>query len=60
MDFPLGAVIPGWAEGVRLVGLGGKILLYIPQHLAFGIEGNSAIPGHSVLIFEIELIGITN
>lgn len=60
MEFPLGAVIPGWAEGVRLVGLGGKILLYIPEHLAFGVEGNSAIPGRSVLIFEIELIGITN
>ena len=59
MDFPLGAVIPGWAEGVRLIGLGGKIILYVPHHLAFGIEGNSSIPGDSVLIFEVELVGIT-
>ena len=58
-EFPLIAVIPGWTEGVPYVGIGGKILLYCPPSLAYGKDGIGPIPGDSVLIFEVELVGIT-
>jgi hypothetical protein len=58
-EFPLNAVIPAWTEGVQYVGIGGKILLYCPPSIAYGKEGIGPIPGDSVLIFEIELVGIT-
>lgn len=62
--FPLGAVIPGWVEGIQLIGAGGKIKLVLPPDLAYGeqsipgYEGNAPIPALSTLIFEVELIGI--
>ena len=58
-EFSLNAVIPGWTEGVPYVGIGGKILLYCPPSLAYGKDGIGPIPGDSVLIFEVELVGIT-
>jgi hypothetical protein len=58
-EFSLNAVIPAWTEGVQYVGIGGKILLYCPPSIAYGKEGIGPIPGDSVLIFEIELVGIT-
>jgi len=34
--FPLNGVIPGWTEGLQLVGEGGKIELLIPSRLGYG------------------------
>jgi FKBP-type peptidyl-prolyl cis-trans isomerase len=58
-EFPLNAVIPAWNEGIQYVGVGGKIILYAPPHLAYGAWRTGPIPPHSVLIFEIELVEIT-
>jgi FKBP-type peptidyl-prolyl cis-trans isomerase len=58
-EFPLNAVIPAWNEGIQYVGVGGKIILYAPPHLAYGALRTGPIPPHSVLIFEIELVEIT-
>ncbi len=58
-EFPLNAVIPAWTEGLQYIGIGGKILLYCPSTVAYGSEGIGPIPGDSLLIFEIELVGIT-
>ena len=49
----LNRVIPGWTEGLQLVGEGGQIELYIPAELAYGENGNQAIEPNSVLVFEI-------
>ena len=56
--FPLNGVIPGWTEGVQLMPVGSTFNLYIPSNLGYGPRGQGPIPGHSVLIFKIELIGI--
>ena len=57
-EFPLRGVIPGWKEALQLMKVGSKYKLYIPSKLGYGPHGNSKIPGNSVLIFEVELLGI--
>ena len=54
INFVLNRVIPGWTEGMQLIGEGGKIQLYIPSELAYGEQGNQAIGPNSTLIFDVE------
>lgn len=57
--FPLNRVIPGWTEGVQLMKEGAKYIFFIPSDLAYCPQGvPGAIPPHSTLIFEIELIKV--
>ncbi len=56
--FGVNEVIPGWTEGIKLMPVGSKWELVIPSALGYGAQGNQAIPGNSVLIFEVELLGI--
>ena len=57
--FPLNRVIPGWTEGVQLMKEGAKYTFFIPSDLAYGPQGiPNAIPPHSTLIFEVELIKV--
>ncbi|HIY48170.1 MAG TPA: FKBP-type peptidyl-prolyl cis-trans isomerase [Candidatus Alistipes faecigallinarum] len=58
-EFPLNGVIPGWAEGLQLVGKGGKIMLWIPASLAYGPTGRGAAIGpNEALEFEVELVDV--
>ena len=58
MEFPVGAVIPGWTEGLQLMDEGSKYMFYIPYNLAYGENPVGDIPPGSTLIFEVELIQI--
>lgn len=59
ISFPLNQVIKGWTEGLQLMAIGSKYHFVIPWDLAYGAQGRpGAIPGHSVLQFEVELIAI--
>lgn len=57
--FAVNRVIKGWTEGLKLVGEGGKIRLWIPSELAYGRRGQGgAIQANEPLEFEIDLIEI--
>ena len=58
MEFPVGAVIPGWTEGLQLMDEGSKYMLYIPYNLGYGENPVGDIPPGSTLTFEVELIEI--
>lgn len=64
LHFTLGGeqIIPGWEEGILTMNVGSKRQLVIPPELAFGDEGagNGLIPPNATLIYEVELIGISN
>lgn len=57
LEFPIGAVIPGWTEMLKLMKVGEKVIAWIPSDLAYGPQARGAqIPGNSTLVFEMELI----
>ncbi|WP_418991504.1 FKBP-type peptidyl-prolyl cis-trans isomerase N-terminal domain-containing protein [Alistipes sp.] len=60
VEFPLNRVIPGWTEGMQLVGKGGTITLWIPSDMAYGSRGAGRNIGpNEALEFEVELIDVT-
>lgn len=60
-EFMVSRVVPGFAEGLRLMKTGGKIKLYIPSALGYGnapARPGSIIEPGSTLIFEVELLEV--
>jgi FKBP-type peptidyl-prolyl cis-trans isomerase FkpA len=60
IEFPLNRVIPGWTEGMQLVGEGGMIELWIPSDLGYGKRGTPGgpIPPDATLHFLVELLDV--
>ncbi len=56
--FPLANVIKGWTEGVALMPVGSEYRLTIPAKLAYDDQEVGSIPAGSVLVFDVELLGI--
>jgi FKBP-type peptidyl-prolyl cis-trans isomerase FkpA len=55
--FPLQRLIPGWQIGMPLCKVGGKIRLFIPSPLAYGIRNlNAIITPNATLVFDIEVL----
>lgn len=48
-------VIPGFSEGLQLIGEGGHIKLFIPGNLAYGPRNMGTIKPNSTLLFDIEV-----
>ena len=57
-SFPVGGVIAGWTEALKLMPVGSKWQLFIPSDLAYGDQGQRGIPPASTLLFDIELLSI--
>jgi cyclophilin family peptidyl-prolyl cis-trans isomerase len=51
-------LIPGFTEGIALVGPKGKVKLYIPYFLAYGERSAGKIPANSDLVFDLEILSI--
>lgn len=63
LKFVLGqrAMIPGFEDAVKQIGLGGKVKAYIPSSLAWGAQGSAPlIKPFDTVIFEIELIEVAD
>ena len=56
--FRLDQVIKGWTEGLKLMPVGSKYKLYVPQELGYGAVDQGKIKPYSTLIFEVELLSI--
>ncbi|MCT8002036.1 FKBP-type peptidyl-prolyl cis-trans isomerase [Sphingomonas sanguinis] len=53
---PVGGVIPGFSEGLQLIGRGGVVRLCVPSALGYGAQASGPIPANSDLIFQIEML----
>ncbi|MBE2211624.1 MAG: FKBP-type peptidyl-prolyl cis-trans isomerase [Xanthomonadaceae bacterium] len=57
---PLDRVIPGWAEGIRLMPVGSKYKFWIPSNLGYGeqVPPGAPFPPNATLVFDVELVDI--
>jgi FKBP-type peptidyl-prolyl cis-trans isomerase FklB len=58
VEFAVTGVISGWVEALQLMSVGDKWKLTIPPAIAYGARAKGDIPANSVLVFEVELLGI--
>jgi FKBP-type peptidyl-prolyl cis-trans isomerase FklB len=56
--FGVNQVIPGWTEALQLMKPGAKYQLWIPPKLAYDLNSPPQIPPGSLLVFDVELVGI--
>ncbi len=60
IEFGLDNLIKGWQEGIPGMKPGGVRRLKIPPELAYGDKAKAKIPAKSTLVFEIELLGVSD
>ena len=53
-----GGSIPGFEDGLRNFGKGGKGTIYIPSTLGYGSSGSGKIEPNSNLIFDVEILDV--
>ncbi|MFY0653627.1 MAG: FKBP-type peptidyl-prolyl cis-trans isomerase [Cyclobacteriaceae bacterium] len=55
-NFGIGAVVPGFDEGVLRIGDGGKGTIIVPSYLAYGASGYGDIAPNEILVFDMEVL----
>ena len=62
---PVGRMIPGFSEGLQLMNAGAKYRFWIAPELGYGPQampdprtGKVVIPANSLLVFDVEMLGI--
>ncbi len=56
--FPMDRVIPGWQEALKLMRPGARWRIFIPPQLAYDLNSPPQIPPGSLLIFDVDLLGV--
>lgn len=56
--FVANQVIKGWTEALKLMPVGSKWTIYVPQELGYGSRESGQIKPFSTLVFEVELLEI--
>ena len=57
--FSMNGVVPGFADGLNGMLVGGTRLMVIPPALAYGAAGaGSDVPPGAILVFEVELLSV--
>jgi peptidylprolyl isomerase/FKBP-type peptidyl-prolyl cis-trans isomerase FklB len=52
-------LVPGWREALQLMRPGDEWQIYLPAKLGYGENGAGPIPPNSVLVFKLDLIGVS-
>jgi FKBP-type peptidyl-prolyl cis-trans isomerase FkpA len=55
----LGFMIRGWDEGIVGMQVGGRRRLVVPPALAYGRPGRGPVPPLATLVFDVELVGVS-
>lgn len=53
---PVGGVIPGFSQGLQMIGRGGILRLCIPAAMGYGAQESGPIPANSDLVFQVEVL----
>ena len=53
-------VIAGWDQGVVGMAVGGRRRLVIPPSLGYGSTGSGPIPPNAAMVFDIEMLTVTD
>ena len=54
-----GGLIDAWKIMVPTMNTGGNITIYAPSGLCYGAVGNNSIPPNTILVFDIELLSVS-
>ncbi len=58
VPLPVGRMVPGFAQGLKRMQVGGKYELEIPSELGYGAQGAGPIPANSDIAFTVELLDV--